>query len=637
MSPEQASGKVADNRSDVWSFGVVFWEMITGAKLFDSETVSHTLADVLRSPIDFTKIPGSTPSAILELLKRCLDRDVKTRLQAIGEARIAIAKYLSGPRTAIQVPQTKTGNLSKGVWAVSAVLAIVAAALAVAIWAPWRPAPDAAKPVRFQIAPPAGVNAVGAFSLSPDGTKLVYFGSGSDGALRLWVRAMDTLESRPLMGTEGVSNAPVFWSPDSQFIAFSAEGKLKKIDATGSPPETICDVPGTGTVLGGSWNRGGVIVFGLNNASGIQRVSSAGGAPLAVTAVNARQPSIHLAPVFLPDGRHFLYLVNSSPEDSGIYIGSIDSRPDHQNPKRLVATTFGAAFVSSPAGNRGTILFDREGTLLAQQFDPGRLETIGELVQVAEGLGSFLGFGYFSASNQGTLAYRGGANGADMQLTWFDRQGKNLGVVDTRHDYRDLSLSPDGTRVAATRAVGNNRDIWLTALSRGSETRFTFDPGLDLYPIWSSDGSQIVFSSNRSGSFDLYYHAANGSGKDELLLKSDHNKAPTDFSADGRFLLYDDLDPKTKRDLWVLPMEGAPDVRKPVPFLRTGFNEQNAKFSLDRHWVAYQSDQSGRFEIYVRPFPEAGGGEWLVSQGAGPSLAGAPMAESCFISLGMGK
>jgi eukaryotic-like serine/threonine-protein kinase len=431
--------------------------------------------------------------------------------------------------------------------------------------------------------------------------------------MRLWVRAMDTLEWHALAGME---DYPFFWSPDSRFVAINTAGKLKKVDVAGGPPQTICDV--LMAVVGGSWNRDGVIVFGLSTG-GIQRVSSAGGAAAPVTAMNAARKDIqHVLPVFLPDGRHFLYLVVSAQENNGIYLGSLDSKPDRQDSTRLVATGLGAGFVPSPDGREGAILFEREGTLLAQRFDLRRLETAGEPEPVAEQLGDYRSYGYFSASENGSLSYRGATSG-NTQLTWFDRSGKSLGIVGAPHNFLGVALSPDGTRVATTRIDGNNTDIWLTAVSPASDTRFTFDPAIDQAPIWSPDGNRIAFASNRSGKFDLYQHASNGAGQDELLFKSDQRKFVDDWSRDGRFLLYHAFDPKTQGDLWVLPLGAPPGERKPIPFLRTEFDEPYAKFSPDGHWVAYNSDESGSFEVYVRPFPAPadGGGKWMISQGGG--------------------
>jgi WD40 repeat protein len=331
----------------------------------------------------------------------------------------------------------------------------------------------------------------------------------------------------------------------------------------------------------------------------------------------ARKDSVHAFPAFLPDGRHFLYLVRAGgSEDTGIYLGSLDSRPEQQPSKRLVATSLASVLVPSPGGKNGAILFEREGTLLAQPFDLRRLEITGEAVPVADQLGSYLAWGFFSASDNGTLVYRGDAGGS-MRLAWLDRQGRNLGAVGDPHGYRDLSLSPEGARVAAVRT--EDWDIWLTDLSRPRDTRFTFDPARERTPVWSPDGSRVAFASDRAGRYNLYQHAADGGGQDELLLQSDHTKYVNDWSRDGRSLLYEEIDPKGKFNLWVLPMDGASGPRKPVPLLRTAYDERNGKFSPDGSWVAYESNESGRYEIYVLTFPAsaAGGGKSMVSRAGG--------------------
>jgi Tol biopolymer transport system component len=491
--------------------------------------------------------------------------------------------------------------------------------LALFMWAPWRTAAEPAKAVRFQITPPPAVKIGSSFSLSPDGTKLAYVGSGVDGVPRLLVRAMDSLESRALAGTEHVG-WPFFWSPDSRFIAFGA-GKLKKVDVAGGPPQILCGVQ---IVMGGSWNRDGVILFGTLDGTGIQRVSADGGASSPITVLNpARKEMNHTYPTFLPDGKHFLYLVQSSvPQNSGIYLGSLGSRPDGKESKRLLVADSGLGFVPFPEGKAGAIVFQRGGTLLAQRFDLRRLETADESVPVADQLSSNstpLGsIGIFAVSQNGILAFRT-ASGGIKQLVWFDRQGKRVGTAGAPQSYGFMMrLSPDGTRVAATRVEAGNIDIWLSSFSSGIDTRFTFDPALDYDPAWSPDGKYVAFSSNRAGNMDLYRHASDGSGEDELLFKSDHRKIVTDWSRDGRFLLFHDGDPKTKRDLWVLTMDGSPGERKPVPVLRTEFDERDARFSPDGRWIAYMSDESGRDEIYVRPFPaHSTGGKWMISQGGG--------------------
>ena len=512
MSPEQAVGRPVDRRSDIFSFGAVLYEMLTGERAFAGTTTPDVLEAVVKSEPDWSLLakmpPAQTAPAIKNLLRRCLVKDRKQRLQAIGEARIA----LTNPPAGETAPSRS--RLRSAFWpaTAAAALTVIRAALAVTLWAPWRAAPEPAKVLRFQIAPRPGVTASGLFALSPDGTKLAYVGSASGGGERIWVRAMDTLESRALAGTEGLGNGALFWSPDSRFIAYNADRKLKKVDVAGGPPQNICNVPAA--VIGGSWNREGLILFGVNDGGGIRRVSSSGGEPSPVTAVNRAR--FHMHPVFLPDGRHFLYLVRSTVlEESGVALGSLDSKPEQQNPKRLVVSIFGAGFVPFPDAQTGSILIDRDGTLLAQPFDLRRLEITGEAVPVTEQIGNYVSFGYLSGSDNGTLAYRTGASGGNTQLGWFNRKGESLSTVGGPHNYLDLALSPDGTRVAVVRPEGVSTDIWLTAFSPASDTRFTFDPAPDRYPVWSPDGNRIAFSSRRAGVNDLYQHASNGAGQDE--------------------------------------------------------------------------------------------------------------------------
>ena len=611
MSPEQAKGKTATRRSDIWSFGVVVYELLTGKRAFDGETVVETLGAVLNKDPDWTIVPAQAQ----RLLRRSIEREPSRRLGAIGDARWMLEEGLNAP-----APQTvpAPSRFRNAGWIVAGVCALAAVGLGALPWAPWRAAPEPPKVVRFQIDAPAKVSLTPGFALSPDGSKLAYEATGADGALKIWLRSMDTLEPRALPGTEVGGFVPIFWSYDSRFVLFNADGKLKKVDVAGGPPQTLCDAPAV--VLSGSSNRDGVIVYGLNSNAGIQRVSAAGGKPSAVTAANpARKDSIHGFPVFLPDGKHFLYLVLSAvAENTGIYLGSLDAKPDQQDSRLLVATSNGPVFVPLPGGKTGEILFLRDGTLLGQAFDLHTLNVVGEAVPVAEQVGNYLSLGSFSASDSGVLVYRSGS-AEGKQLTWLDRDGKSTGTVGSPHAFGELSLSPDATRVAFRMADATNNDIWLASVAHGGETRFTFDPAPDAYPVWSPDGNWVAFSSRRASNFDLYRHASNGAGEDQLLLKSDLRKYSTDWSRDGRYLLYMQFDPQMQQDLWVLPMEGSEAERKPILFLSTPFSESNAKFSPDGHWIAYQSNESGISQIYVKPFPApaGGGGKWMVSQGGG--------------------
>ena len=626
MSPEQAKGKAVDRRADIWAFGCVLYEMLTGKMAFRGESVTDTLASVIKEEPDWSHLPTTTPIRVRVLLQRCLQKDPKQRLRDIGDARISLEEVLAGapeplPVTATPVPVPLWRRALP--WAIAATAAALAA---VAFWTPWRatttPAP--AEPVRFQIPLPENVTfgPTGVFALSPDGRQLAFTASGSDGVQRIWVRALESLEARPLSGSESNFLPPFFWSPDSRFIAFDAGGKLKKIEISGGPAETICGL--SGSAVGGSWNRDGVIIFGTNNG-GLMRVSAVGGSASPLTTLDpSRGETAHGLPSFLPDGRHFIYLRRSgTPENNGIYVGSVDAKPEEQSSKPLVATQVAPAFLSSADAGSGQLLFVRDGTLLAQPFDARRMELSGEPTTLAGVLGTFLSRGFFSVSANGVLVYRAGA-GRFRQLTWYDRQGKALGTAGEPGDlFPEVDLSPDGTHAAVSRidVEARNAVVWLLDFSRGTSTRFTFGSFSDTGPVWSPDGNRIIFASNREGNYDLYQKPASGARDEDLLLNSNEGKVPSSWSRDGRFLLYRARDRNGKWGIWVLPLKGD---KKPFPFLHTEFNEEGGQFSPDGRWVAYSSDESGRTEIFVRPFsPDSNGtasgagGKWLISNGGG--------------------
>ncbi|SPE38254.1 Serine/threonine protein kinase [Candidatus Sulfopaludibacter sp. SbA6] len=632
MSPEQASGKTTDRRADIWSFGAVLYEMLAGKRAFAGESVSDTLATVLKLDPDWDALPAATPASIGKLVRRCLTKDRKQRLQAIGEARIA----LENPERDEPVPASAPLQSRLGMVTTLAV-AVLTVALAALAFIHFREQAPAAEMVRFQIPAPEKSTFYSGPYASPDGRRIAFAATGQDGRTVVWIHSLDSLGSRPLAGTEGVSNPILFWSPDSRFIAFAVPGKLKKVEASGGPPQTLCDL--SGGLRGGAWSRGGVIVFGVFS-KGLMRVSEAGGAASPLTTLDASgQETSHGRPSFLPDGRHFVYLRDSTaPEKMGIYLGSLDAKPEQQGSKRLVATGSSAtyaAYAPSPDPALGYILFVREGSLMAQAFDARRLEMAGEAVPIAEGLPDG-GPPLFSVSTTGVLAYRTGGAGflPTTQLTWFDRAGKNLGTVGEPGQYNTVALSPDGTRVAVSRndpqAAGTsglgNTDIWLHEFSRGTSTRFTFDPFFDFMAVWSPDGSRIIFASNRDGPYNLYQKVSSGAGNEEALLKSNESKFPYDWSSDGRFLLYA-AGAAGKPGLWVLPLTG--DDHKPVPYLQTESAGQ-ARFSPDSRWIAYMSSVSGKREVYVRPFPTASGGKWMVSKGGGSEPRWRPDGKELF-------
>jgi serine/threonine protein kinase/Tol biopolymer transport system component len=615
MSPEQAAGKPVDKRADIWSFGVVLWEMLTGRRLFEGETISVTLASVLRSPIDFDQLPRDTPPVIRDLLRRCLDRDVKNRLRDVGEARIAIESVLAGTMPPVDAAPARPVR-SWLAWSIPSALALGLCAIAVLSF---REKTAPSLPLRFQIAAPENSALEATFSVSPDGRKVAFKAAG-----RLWVHSLESGESRELTAADGVP----LWSADSRFIAYPSEGKIKKIDAAGGAPQIVADLPGSWG--GGAWNRDDVIVFG---AGELYRVSASGGVAVPITALDpARKESMHFGPSFLPDGQHFVYIRRSSiGTRSAIYVGAVDAKPEQQSSAPLVNSDWQPRFAPSKDGGAGYLLFVRDGRLMVQPFDNRRLELKEQPSVLAERVSdnSGSGIGYSNGPTGGWAGVSTSANDVlvfqpgptrDRQLTWFDRAGKPLGTVGEPAIYQSVKFSPDGTRLAVSKTNGSGANIWLLDLSRGTTTRFTFSSAFDTAPVWSPDGRQIIFSSNRNGPFDLYQKPSDGGKDEELLLKSGENKDATDWSPDGRFLLYIVNDPKTGRDVWVLPLEGD---KKPAPFLNTRFQERNPHFSPDGRWVAYNSDESGHMEVYVRSFSvnQAGAtvssGKWQISNGDG--------------------
>jgi eukaryotic-like serine/threonine-protein kinase len=587
MSPEQASGKPVDKRSDIWSFGVVLWEMLTGHRLFEGETISHTLADVLRGPIDFDKLPDENPPAIRELLRRCLDRNVKTRLRDIGEARIV----LTGPMGGTEVTARSRPRLSWVAWSVAAALAVIAVGVS---FLHFRETPPPERTLRYTIAAPEN-SILHSFAVSPDG-RYVAIAAAVQGKRQLWLRPLDALQAQAMPGTDDATFP--FWSPDSRYIGFFAQGKLKKIAASGGPAQSLCNASNG---LGGSWSSEEVIAFSPGGGAAIQRVPAAGGVPADVTKTKGE----YRYPAFLPDGRHFLYAaIGGSPEKTGVYLSSLDGGEN----RRVLAD------VSSVALAGTHLLFIRENTLMAQPFDAKSGQASGDVFPIAEGVSfttTALNFAPVTVSENGVLLYASGGARRSNQIAWFDRDGKLLGPVGAPGDVFTPSISLDEKMIAFSRQTGGTADIWLRDLARGTDTRFTSDTSGNYEPSWSPKGDRIVFVSNRGDVFNLYQKAASGSGQDELLLSTANTKRADQWSRDGRFIVYSEIDPKTKSDIWVLPAD-----RKPIPFLRTEFNELHGQISPDGHWMAYTSDESGQREVYVRPFP-ASEGLWRISTAGG--------------------
>jgi Tol biopolymer transport system component len=615
----------------------VLYEMLTGRPAFSGHTISDVIVAILERDPDWAALPPSLPSSLQRLMRRCVEKDPKRRLRDIGDALLDVNDALTGSSgagvagAALVAERRPTWRIA-GLVSLAAVLATAAAvALAIPFFSP---VPQALPETRVEIVTPP-TSDPHSFALSPDGRQIVFVASG-DGASRLWLRSLASTTAQPLAGTEGA--AYPFWSPDSRSVAFFADSMLKRFDIGGGTPQTLAMAGGG---RGGAWNADGVILFARNPASPVSRVAASGGEAVAVTTLD-RQTG-HQFPVFLPDGRHFLFFATGAPDTGGIYLGALDSDATTRltpaetrgvylqtSLAQRAVSGLGPAEASSDGGTRraeassgaGWLAWVRDGTLVAQRLDLDEQALTGDPVTLA-GSVSFeanSSVSAVSAAAPDQLAYRAGGT-PRRQLTWFDRSGKELGTWGAPDDSNLSSprLSPDGRRVAVWRTVQGNVDIWLMDGARMS--RVTFDAAFDRFHTWSPDGSRIAFGSNRKGPNDLYYTSSSGAGAEQLLVESPQTKVVTDWSADGRFLLYYSVDPQTAGDFWVLPTEGE---RKPWVFLKTPFQERNGQFSPDGRWVAYQSNESGRHEIYIRPFvmtaasgsnPEAG--RWQVSTAGG--------------------
>jgi eukaryotic-like serine/threonine-protein kinase len=595
MSPEQASGKRVDKRADIWSFGVVLWELLTGTRLFEGETTSHTLADVLRAPIDVTKLPKETPPALRLLIGRCLERDVKKRLRDIGEARI----LLDSPLALVADPPVAPRAASKLPWAIAGVLAVWAGALALVHFR--ETAPEAAV-IRTYIPPPekttfnfsGSLSSTGPVALSPDGRRMTFSVKSADGSSQLWLRPLDGLTAQPLAGTTDASHP--FWSPDSRWIGFFAGNKLKKIDAAGGPPMTLCDAP---SGRGGTWNAAGVIVFEPSGSVlGLESVSAAGGIP-----VRLELDTLGRWPSFLPDGVHFVYSAGEV-----VRVGALGS---HKTTVLLESRT-DAVYA------QGHLVYLRDDTLMAQPFDTKKLAFTGEAVPVGENVRSIGAQrrGVFSVSQTGLLAFQSGATVGTRALTWVDRAGKRLGVVVAASEFYGVRLSPDGKRVLTSVLDPATRgyDLWLFDVTRPVRTRFTFDDGRVIVPgIWSPDGAGIVYTARRNGTFGLYRRAADLSGTEETLYITQNNPLPTGWSPDGKNILYGEsvTVTATSSGMFRLPL----DQRKPVPLATNGLYPSGAQFSPDGRWIAYFSTDASRQEVYAMPYPGPGGKVQISSNG----------------------
>ncbi len=606
MSPEQVRGQEADHRADIFSFGVILYEMLSGQRTFSGDSAIEMMNAILKEePPELGETNAKINLALDRIVRRCLEKKPERRFQTasdLGFALETLSTLSSSGANRTEAAQVsaayRSGWRERSAWLTAAVFILATLGFA---WAylTRRPENADARVMKFSITPPENAS-FNNIALSPDGRWLA-FTAATGGKVQLWVRALDATEAKALPGTEGARYP--FWSPDNRWIGFFAVNKVKKIEVSGGPPQTLCDAALTS---GGSWNRDGVIIF--SRQSGMSRVSATGGEVTVLTTPDrARQEISYVSPSFLPDGQHFLYsILSGQKETRGIYLGSLDGKV-----KQRLLSDYSSAVYAPP----GFLLFRRDETLLAQPFDADKRQPSGEPFAVAERVGNdpfYIQRMNVSVSDNGVLALEPHVNRLSRQLLWLERGSKQIRSLGVWWAYSSPWLAPDEKRFVAERRdpQAMTYDLWLADASGANATRFTFDPGNDVIPVWSPDGKFIVWTSTREEGSRCYQKAANGAGKEEPVFNV--YGTLTDWSRDGRYIFYSQINPKTKTDVWVLPLDRE---QKPFTFLQTDANESGAQLSPDGHWLAYVTDESGKLEVYVERFPDHGGKRQISTNG----------------------
>lgn len=608
MSPEQARGKPMDKRTDIWSFGCVFYELLTGQQLFIGETTSDMIAGILKQEPNWKSLPKELPVRIRDLLRRCLQKDPNKRLHDIADARIEIEETMSKPSEPTLDSFEEPGKPQPATrrWLIPWSLTILMAVITIfAVWQWRRPTTSTRSNVsRFLLKIPLDQKFISwtgpDIILSPDGRSFVYVGQGELGR-QLLVRKMDQLDASPIPGTEDAYSP--FFSPDSQWVGYFSGGKLKKVSLLGGPPLTISDVS---SPYGGTWGQNGMIIFGTYS-SGLFQVSSAGGVPQNITTPDAEQGLIsHRWPDILPGDEAVLFTIYKGSLDD-VSIGVVKLKTGKVN-QLLEMGTYPRYALS------GHLVYGSpDGSLLAAPFDLSRLEVKGSVISLLDGLHITSGGPVnFTLSRNGSLVYIEGESSRNT-IVMVDRQGIEQSLGKEQRAFLSPRFSPDGKRLAVDIEDGSSEDIWIYKLEHGPLTRLTFGKD-DFYPTWTPDGERIVFSSNRTGDYDLYWKKADGSSDAESLYKAEFPQYETSLSPDGKFLVYRETHPSTGMDIWILPLE---DKSNPKPFLNTSFRENTPMLSPNGRWLAYASNESGQNEIYVRTFPDVSGGRWQASTGGG--------------------
>jgi len=610
MSPEQAKGRPADKRSDIWAFGCVLFEMLTGTRPFDGEDITDVMVAVLSKEPDWTALPVRVPGSIRALIRRCLEKDRRKRVADIAAALFVLDEPASLGGSATVLPRRPLWQRIAALTAGVLVPGIVAGASVWVATRPAEPAPPRVTRTTITTSGPAALTITGIdrdLALSPDGTHVVYVGNGGT---QLFVRALDALE--PVAIASGGDVGGPFVSPDGQWVGFFENvTTLRKVAITGGPPITLARL---GAIpRGATWAPDETIIFATSDqTTGLQRVSAAGGTPEVLTRPDhAQGEADHLWPEILPGGRAVLFTITT--QTGGLETAQVAVRDLRTGThKMLLRGGSHGRYVAS-----GHLIYVAAGTLRAIPFDPTRLETHGTAVPVLPRLATTsFGAGDFAVAADGTLVYvdAPGSLAANARtLVWVDRTGKEEPVAAPPRVYQHSRLSPDGTRVALTSNDQEN-DIWIWDLRRARLTRLTLDPGQDLFPVWTPDGRRIIFSSDRGGSTNLWWQAADGTGTAERLTTSSNTQLATGITPDGTAVVFFEVTPTMDRDLLQLALDG---TRRVTPLLQTKFDERNGIVSPDGRWLAYESNSSGSFEIYVRPFPNVGAGQWQVSTAGG--------------------
>ena len=601
MSPEQARGKDVDSRTDIWAFGCVLFEMLTGRQAFSGETVTDVLANIVTTPPDLDLLPKSTPAAIRLLLTSTLNKNSSQRLQHIGDTRLFLDGPLAVPTT---TPVVTASRRPRATALLLAALAIVVVGAGIFAALALRPAPEPAVTMRFEIALP---DLVGTPLVSPDGKWISYATQPTNGKRVAWIRAIGSDNAQQIPGSENINGT--IWSPDSRRLATLADGTLRMFDLASGSSRPLGTV---GTLRGASWNREGVLLLARLSDNIIVRMSDSGGDVTPVTELDGgRKETIHGLPVSLPDNQHFLYVsVAGKAEDSGIFRASLDG---NESPTRVIAIQpngfNGMAYVPS-----GHLLYINEGRLSAQRVDATG-QPQGNPIVVADNVD-----GNFSASDTGVLFYHKAAPRAGRQLLWFSRDGKSLGQVGVEANYGNVDISPKGDRAAVDIVTNGNQDIWVVDLERSVAQPITFDPGRDWTASWSPDGSRLAFASTRSstaGTTKIYEKSSTGTGTETVLPAGDASSIPVNWSSDGKYIVFSRLRQfgnTSGYDTWVLPTFGD---RKPAPLLETGFDKFQARVSPNSNLVAYSTNESGTYQIVVQTFPDASGGKWQITADGG--------------------